>query len=75
MSKTVKELIEELSKYPPETKVMMSGDAEGNDFSAFADAATSAWVQHNQYYGEAVHPDDVDDYGDDLETVLVLWPV
>lgn len=78
MAKTVKELIEELSTFPPDHRVIMSSDGEGNNFSPFADAGISPWIQHNEYHGEAVHPDDVEsgEYeGSTIESVVVLWPV
>ncbi len=67
MSKTVLELIEELSELDGDLLVMVSRDGEGNGFSFLSDVALSG----TNHEGEPCHPDDVDE---DSHEVVVLWP-
>ena len=58
---TVDELIKQLEALPPEMKVFMSSDPEGNRITNVAEAA--------------VYEDLDNDYEDDApETVVVIWP-
>jgi len=74
---TVKELIENLRSIDPETKIVMSKDAEGNGFSPLSEIDPAAWYQaETTWSGDVLHPDDYDpDDAEGLEKVVCFWPV
>ena len=63
----VAELIDELSKLPPDAAVMIARDEEGNGFQQVE------VVDHSDVNdeGEPCHPDDANPDG---PKVVVLWP-
>jgi hypothetical protein len=80
----VRELITELEKLDPELRVLIAGDAEGNDYSEL-DGFDLAYVEPD-YSGGRVEDiiyaddleDDLEDEDDDIsnyQSVLVFWPV
>lgn len=84
----IKELIRELSLHDPETEIILSGDAEGNNFSPLAnfsfgiyeDESENSWRGHFYSFEfsaeEHMLPEDV--WESLLETkpkAIVLWPV
>ena len=78
----VKELIEELQQYPPDLKVVMSSDPEGNSFHLFQDIGYGRWVPDRpdrEYYGEftswAYDDDDTERAMTlDESDAVCLWP-
>lgn len=56
---TAQELINFLTKHP-ECEVILSGDAEGNDYSAF-DGQPSIMYVEKSYMGGRLDPDDIVD--------------
>jgi hypothetical protein len=84
----VRELIEQLSEFPPEAIVVCSGDAEGNTYSPLSSLGVAVYVPENTWSGE-VHvartmtPElEADGYseedcydGDDALDAVILRPV
>jgi hypothetical protein len=66
---TIDQLINSLKVYPPDTKVILSRDAEGNGFRPLADYSEEVW---DGLYREIVEISDIP-IGS-LQTVIVLWP-
>lgn len=66
---TVQELIEYLSRYSNDATVILASDAEGNGFSPLSEASLEYYVANTTYSGE------LDEYGDDGDLSVVLWPV
>lgn len=65
----VKELIELLQKEDPEREVVMSKDAEGNDFSPLVeDFSTGQYVPENTWSGEFIQDQQ------EGQKALCLWP-
>lgn len=73
---TVDELRAVLEGLDPDTLVVMSKDAEGNNFSPLAGVEPDTlYVAQTGYGGECFHPDGWDDYyTDDYEKAVCLWP-
>lgn len=83
---TVKELRELLKDHDENRIVVMSKDAEGNDFSPLYDARTAAYRAETTWSGEiGLEPSDLDaearaqgysedDVKHDGVPALVLWP-
>jgi len=78
----VDQLIELLKEYPPDTKVLISRDPEGNGFAHLCELSYSHYS--DDYEVEVYHPDDIDerkrwaesdqeDY-QEPEKAIVLWP-
>lgn len=73
---TIKELITQLMEYPPDLKVVLSKDAEGNGFSPVYEAEPALYVPDSTWSGEVYNSDDPDILEDpNAEQVLVFWPV
>lgn len=76
--KTVQQLIDELSDYPPTAMVVQSSDGEGNKISPTADVSHAAYFAENTWSGSITEMDDLIDLGpgdpQDYEMVVVLWP-
>lgn len=80
---TVEELIKKLSAYPPETYVILSGDAEGNNYSGAAEVDL-ALLEPGYDGGRTEDVIFEDDLADDPESyeerdyytqAVVIWPV
>lgn len=81
----VKELIEILQQEDPERLVILSKDAEGNNYSPLADCSTSAYEAECTWSGyiglEELTPELIkegyteEDVLEDGKPCLVLWPV
>lgn len=79
----VKELLDELGKWPEEAEVVLQKDAEGNDYSPLVGAEGNVlYVAESSWSGNCVHIDDEPDYINedgslepDMSRVVVLWPV
>jgi hypothetical protein len=75
---TVGELIEILSEFDPLTKVVVSRDAEGNEFSGLAgfgrEAVDAAWDGERLDALEDTEDPDADPE-QTLQDVIVLWPI
>lgn len=74
-SLTVKKLIEELQKLPPERGVFLSIDEEGNGYRPLMEAQESYMDEEN----EPIHPDDLKDWKDENDgeepgKAVILWP-
>lgn len=66
-----------LNNVPDDTPIVMSSDAEGNNFSPLAEVSPEHYVAESTWSGFLVHPDDDDPNGygiDDAEQVIVVWP-
>ena len=83
----VNELIQRLQSYPPNTTVLLSCDAEGNDYSPL-DGLSMTWAsEDDRYYTLYAHSPETDEdsLADDedpdeiapggAEEVVVLWPI
>lgn len=85
---TVAEMIEALSKFPPEFEVVLSSDAEGNSYSpAVAEAEAGMYVPDTTYSGEFRDEEDHkymmeedeleegdEDYVPYVPNAVTLWP-
>lgn len=83
---SVQDLINHLSKFPADSPVLQSKDAEGNDFSA-VDECSTMFVDKSYTGGrtdevwDSVDLEDSADPGDEEEIyanfkkVVVIWPV
>lgn len=81
MTWTVRDLIEQLGDYDPDTIVLVASDEEGN--SLYPLAATSPVIEVQQdgreYYsyesmGMLDDEEEAYDKPDDLERAVILWP-
>ncbi len=77
-----KDLIAELQKLPPDTIVVMSGDAEGNHYSPLAGCGMGLYVAENtwagQYYDREEYESEIKEgYVDEGTGVpaFCVWPV
>lgn len=74
---TVSNLIESLKKFPPEAKVIISKDPEGNLYRDI-DAAEYPYLVEPSLYGTyewIISPEDSEeDELDGLDRVVVIWP-
>jgi hypothetical protein len=68
---TVKELIEELEKYPANTPVVMSKDAEGNGYSPARVVDLVHYETKNTWRGEIY---DEKDAPEGAVPAVCLWP-
>lgn len=60
---TVKDLIEILSKFPEDTHVVLSGDAEGNDYSPLVSWSPAYYIHESTWSGEVLlEESELDDY-------------
>lgn len=87
--KTVGDLIKELSEYPADMPVLISGDAEGNSYGFLSDTSEGNYLAYSEWDGGLVSDEDLeedDDEDEDLEEedqdsrnspikVCVIWPV
>lgn len=77
MSVTVRELIEGLQSVDPELVVVLSSDAEGNNFRKMDEAMSIGLFNPDE--GIFLSPEDLEDEDsyieDDAKQVVVLWPV
>lgn len=69
----VTELIEELSKIPGDTPVIVSGDEEGNYFNPLHSVDFGHMTKTD---GHMVHPDDIGPEYDaeDVTPAVCIWP-
>ena len=65
----VKDLIEKLQEFDPETDVLIAIDPEGNGFNPLA--SDGVVLSHRNHEGEPCNPDDADE---DISQMVVLWP-
>lgn len=72
---TVAELIEALSEAPGDSLVVLSSDAEGNDYRPLAYADLARYAPVETWYGDVLDEDaDEEDY-DGVVDAFVLWPL
>ena len=78
----VRDLIETLSNLPEGADVYLAGDAEGNQFALLDGFDVSYASKTDAKFGRVdgfYYDEDLEDWDaeerDDLETVVVLWPV
>lgn len=79
----VKQLKEELSKYPDNMQILISSDEEGNGFNRLYELAESMWLR-SDWDGDQIYvmPEMIGTHGyteedrapEGAEKVLVLWP-
>lgn len=78
--KTVQELIDELSGLPRNAFVVLSSDAEGNNYMKI-DSAEGGYLTEDPGYGELdlLLSDELDEYDDEvnegLTETVVIWPL
>lgn len=78
--KTVQELIDELSGLPRNAFVVLSSDAEGNNYRKI-DYAEGGYLSEDPGYGELdlLLSDELDEYDDEvnegLTETVVIWPL
>lgn len=65
----IKDLLHELKSCDPETKIIMSSDSKGNNFSPLSGVGEGMYVALSTYSGELVDNDT-----EGAEAVIVLWP-
>lgn len=77
---TVSQLVKHLNTFPPDTLVLVSSDAEGNEYSSvdeasvsFVDSAYSGGRTEDVYMIDDLENED--DYGVNYKKVVVIWPV
>lgn len=74
---TVRDLIEELSRFDPNTPIVMASDPEGNAFRGYCEASLQRWLPPDQgpaqevYDAAAIAMED----GEFLIECIVLWPL
>lgn len=68
----VKDLIDELSEYDPEAEVILSSDAEGNNYSPARMLCAAHYTPIKSWYGEVDHPNNPHPDGDNA---VVIWPI
>jgi len=75
---TVAQLREALKDLPDDMPIVMSKDAEGNNYSPLAQVDPNRQYEpYNTWSGEIKHPDDEHDQteeGDTFALVVCLWP-
>lgn len=71
---TVSELIAKLSTLNPDLYVVMSKDAEGNDFSPLQSFEVGTYIPSTTWAGDFVAPDEDEDYSNEGDAIC-LWPV
>lgn len=76
---TVQELIDELQQLPPDLKVVMSQDPEGNGFSSFSGDLTAGYAEDPDDWDlEWTAEGDWEENGHDEpypgDNIVVLWP-
>lgn len=74
----VKELLAELTKINPELEVVMSKDAEGNNFSPCCETCFGIYEPETTWYGEFDYSDPIQEAGDrpgSPVNAVCLWPV
>jgi hypothetical protein len=71
----VKDFIRELQKFNQEAIVIISSDAEGNNYSPFSDICEGFYLKDNSWSGDFVSGGiDEDDY-DEEERAICLFPI
>lgn len=75
---TVSNLIEALSKFPPEAKVILAADPEGNLYRDIETPEYPYFVEPSHYgaYDWVMSPEDSeeDEEYSELERAVVIWP-
>lgn len=71
---TIKELIQQLQKFPDTTLVVMSGDSEGNYFSPLSDIEELKYAAETTWSGEVRNVNEVEPEDDRFVDCIVLWP-
>lgn len=71
MAKTVKEVIDILSAFPQDSFLVLSSDAEGNNFHHFTEASNEFSFEPESYYVELADPYE---FEEDQHNVVVMWP-
>lgn len=62
-----------LEVYSSDTEIVLSSDAEGNNFSPLIEATRQLYVAHNDYSGQCYcDEDEIEE--NDYKTVVCLWP-
>lgn len=69
----VRDLIKKLSALDPDLPVLLSEDEEGNGFLPLDEVEYSGAIEWD-YEWQVLHPNDEDEYTDELVRVVVLWP-
>lgn len=68
------ELISQLSKYHPDTEVVMSSDSEGNSFSPLHEVATGLYVASSNWRGDVYGVHEKNLAGNNARNAVVLYP-
>jgi len=71
---TVQELIDKLAKFSPDMPILMSQDAEGNNYRPFFEAVEGR-QEFEDYYSVLANPDDwIDLPANEWRPVVVFFP-
>jgi len=73
MSKTVKQLIEDLKKENPDALVVMSKDGEGNSYSPLHESRSTTYKANNTWSGQ-IDDDSKPSKKNGTVAAVVLWP-
>ena len=70
-------MIELLQKLPQNHQVIMSKDAEGNNFSPFANHSEDIYIPITTWYGEIKDKEEYEEENEEVppNNTVVLWPV
>lgn len=77
----IEKLIKRLQELDPETEVVMSKDAEGNEFSPLCDFSDGFYISDNSWSGHFIS--DVEEWEEyyeqefpkDAKKAICLWPI
>ena len=73
---TIKELIEKLKELPQDHQVVMSEDAEGNNYSPLDRHSVGLYIADSTWSGDYLSVEDAQESGyDNAEGAVCLWPV
>jgi hypothetical protein len=74
---TVSELIQRLSQLPPDHLVVISSDAEGNDYHVLDDVEVGRWIQSDFHYTTWIEDEETGEersVTDEEANAICLWP-
>lgn len=72
---TVTELIEALKTLPPNHKVILAKDGEGNSYSPLAGHWEGQYIPTSTWAGEAVNAEDGAEFGYEADNAVILTPI
>ena len=72
---TIKELKDQLNKYPDDMPVVLSQDSEGNQHRPLADVSDGLYEPEFEWAGMVLAEEDEETASDKAYQACVLWPV